>query len=369
MSEAIQQPTIYDVAKLAGVAASTVSRAFSRPGRVSARTAAHVHAVAAELGYRVTPLTGRPSTGRTATVALVVSDVTNPVYFGIIRALETAAEAAGYTVILANARESDEAERAILERTLPIVDGVVIAGSRMADRTIRTMAKHCAFVVLNRVVPGVRSIVPDARPGIGSALEHLRSLGHRAVTYLAGPAGSWADGQRWRSIVDLAPKLDFKVGRVGPFPPTTKGGADAAGEILRQTSTAVLAYNDLLAIGLMKGLTAAGARVPDEFSVVGFDDIFCADLCDPTLTTIAAPLPAMGTQAFAELHRQIEGSPFRTHPVAPLPTRLVIRGSTVDALPPGARKSVEPRDIPDNREATRTPRVDGRFRRPETLDS
>lgn len=335
MSEAVRQPTIYDVARSAGVAASTVSRAFSRPGRVSARTAARVHAVAAELGYRVTPLTGRPSIGRTATVALVVSDVTNPVYFGVIRALETAAATAGYTVLLASARESDEVERAILERTLPTVDGVVVAGSRMPDRTIRTMAKHRAFVVLNRVVPGVRSIVPDARTGIGGALEHLRSLGHRELTYLAGPAGSWADGQRWRTIADLAPKLALKVGRVGPCLPTPQAGAAAAGEVLRQPSTAVLAYNDLLAIGLMKGLTAAGVRVPDEISVVGFDDIFCADLCHPALTTVAAPLPAMGTQAFAELRRQIEGDPFRTHPVAALPTRLVVRDSTVDAHRPG----------------------------------
>ncbi|MEQ0558227.1 LacI family DNA-binding transcriptional regulator [Amycolatopsis sp. NEAU-NG30] len=330
MSEAGQQPTIYDVAKSAGVAASTVSRAFSRPGRVSARTAAHVHAVAAELGYRATPLTGRPPATRTSTVALVVSDVTNPVYFGIVRALETAAAAAGYTVVVASARESDEVERAILDRTLPTVDGVVLAGSRLPDRTIRTLAEHHAFVVLNRLVPGVRSIVPDTRPGIGGALAHLHGLGHRAVTYLAGPAGSWADGQRWRSILDLAPGLDLKAGRVGPCAPTTEGGLRATEEILRQGATAVLAYNDLLAIGLMTGLAEAGVRVPDQVSVVGFDNIFCADLCTPPLTTVAAPLWTMGTRAFAELHLQIEGTARRPRPVAPLPTRLVLRRSTVD---------------------------------------
>lgn len=332
MTEAVRQPTIYDVARSAGVAASTVSRAFSRPGRVSARTAARVHAVATELGYRVTPLTGGPSTGRTATVALVVSDVTNPVYFGIVRGVETAAAGAGYTVVLANTQESEELERTILERTLSTVDGVILASSRMPDRTIRTMAKQRPLVTLNRVVPGVRGVMPDTRTGIGSALDHLRNLGHHTVTYAAGPAESWADGQRWRSVLDLAAKRDLKVNRVGPFPPTTAGGLAATDDVLRQAPTAVLAYNDLLAIGLLTGLAGAGVRVPDDLSVVGFDNIFCTDFCNPPLTTIAAPLHAMGTEAFLELRRHINGAPMRTHPVVSLPTQLVIRQSTSDAV-------------------------------------
>lgn len=328
MTDAVQQPTIYDVAKLAGVAASTVSRTFSRPGRVSTKTAARVHAIAAELGYRAVPLTGDPATGRTATVALVVSDMANPVYFGIIRGIENAATAAGYTVLLAGTQESEELERTILERTLHTVDGVVLASSRLPDRTILTLAKQRPMVVLNRIVPGMRCVVPATRAGIDSALEHLRNLGHRAVTYVAGPEESWADGQRWRSILDLAPKRDLKVGRIGPFEPTTVGGQTAAAELARQAPTAILAYNDLLAIGLMSGLIEAGARVPEEFSVVGFDNIFCADFCNPPLTTVATPLQEMGTEAFLELRRQMHGEPMRAHPVASLPTRLVVRRST-----------------------------------------
>jgi DNA-binding LacI/PurR family transcriptional regulator len=331
MSEApVRQPTIYDVASSAGVAASTVSRAFSRPGRVSARTAARVREVAAELGYRVTPLTGGPAAGRTATVALIVSDVTNPVYFGLARGVEAAAATFGYTVVLASTQESEELERTILERTLSTVDGVVLASSRLPDRTIRTMAKERALVVLNRVVPGVRCIVPDASAGIREAVDHLGGHGHRAVTYLAGPASSWADGQRWRSLADLAAKCGLKVNRIGPFEPTTAGGLAATAEVLRRAPTAVLAYNDLLAIGLLAGLAAAGVRVPDELSVVGFDDIFCAEFCSPPLTTVAAPLREMGAEAFLELHRQMQGMPMRPHPVASVPTRLVVRRSTAN---------------------------------------
>jgi LacI family transcriptional regulator len=329
MSEAAQQPTIYDVARSAGVAASTVSRAFSRPGRVSARTAAHVQAVAAELGYRTTPLTGGQLTVRTATVALVTSNVTSPAHAGVIRGVETAATAAGYTVMLASTQRSEELERTALERMLPAVDGVMMVGSRLSDRAIRTLAKQRAVVVLNRVVPGVRGIVADTRIGIASALDHLRGLGHRAVTYLAGPENSWADGQRWQAMSDLASKRDLKVGRIGPCPPTTQGGQAAANEVLRQTSTAVLAYNDLLAMGLITGLADAGTRVPEEFSVVGFDDVLRTGFRGPRLTTVAAPQHAMGAKAFGELHRQIQGLPPRAQPVVSLPTRLLIRDSTV----------------------------------------
>jgi DNA-binding LacI/PurR family transcriptional regulator len=120
------------------------------------------------------------------------------------------------------------------------------------------------------------------------------------------------------------------VNRIGPFQPTTAGGLAATAEVLRRAPTAVFAYNDLLAIGLLAGLAAAGVRVPDELSVVGFDDIFCAEFCSPPLTTVAAPLREMGAEAFLELHRQMQGMPMRPHPVVSVPTRLVVRRSTAN---------------------------------------
>ncbi|NKQ52679.1 LacI family transcriptional regulator [Amycolatopsis sp. K13G38] len=328
MSETTRPPTIYDVAKAAGVAPSTVSRAFSRPGRVSAATAARVHAVAAELGYRVNPIARALQNGRTATVALVVSDVTNPVYFGIIRGVEAAAADAGYTMLLADAQESEELERTALERALSTVEGVVLAGSRMSDRAIRAVAERRPVVVLNRIVPGSRCVVPDTAAGVAAALDHLWDRGHRTVTYLAGPAASWADGKRWRSVLDSGPKLGLKVNRIGPCVPTMAGGVAAAREVLRQGPTAVLAYNDLLAIGLMRGLAEGGCRVPEQVSVVGFDNVFGADWCTPPLTTVATPLRAMGTEAFRELHRQIRGEKMRSRAVVSLAAQLVVREST-----------------------------------------
>ncbi|MBC7302352.1 MAG: LacI family DNA-binding transcriptional regulator [Nocardia sp.] len=338
MTEAARPPTIYDVALAAGVASSTVSRAFSRPGRVSAQTAARIHAVAAELGYRANPLARALQNGRTSTIALVVSDVTNPVFFGIIRGVEAAAAGAGYAMLLADTQESETLERTLLDRLLQGVDGVVLASSRLSDRTILTVATQRPVVVLNRIVPGTRCVVPDTESGVQAALRHLAELGHRSVTYLAGPTASWADGTRWRSMLDSAAEFGLKANRIGPFVPTMAAGLAAAEEVRRRAPTAVLAYNDLLAIGLTRGLGQAGVRVPEQMSVIGFDNVFGSDFCTPPLTTVAAPLRAMGTAAFRELNRAIRGEPMHSHSIVSLTAQLVVRGSTG----PRKRKSTSP---------------------------
>ncbi|MGW0246163.1 LacI family DNA-binding transcriptional regulator [Nocardia goodfellowii] len=338
MSDVVRAPTIYDVATAAGVAPSTVSRAFSRPGRVSADTAARIHAVAADLGYRVNPLARALQNGKTSTVALFVSDVTNPVFFAIIRGVEAAAAGAGYSMVLADTQESESLERTLLDRILPGVDGVVLASSRMSDRAIRTAASQRPTVVLNRIVSGTRSVIPDTASGVDAALRHLAELGHRSVTYLAGPEASWADGMRWRSVADIAGGLGIKVARIGPFTPTMAGGIAAAPEVIHLRPSAVVAYNDLLAIGLIRGLHQSGVTVPDQVSVVGFDNVYGSDFCTPPLTTVAAPLRAMGTAAFRELERAMRREPLSSHSIISLTAQLVVRGSTG----PRKRKSTSP---------------------------
>ena len=138
---------------------------------------------------------------------------------------------AGCTILLADAQESDRLERASLERVLPVVDGVVLGGSRMSDSAIRMIAKQKPVVVLNRAVVDVPSVVPDNAGGIRLAVEHLSRLGHDAVTYVAGPEASWADGMRWRSLQDAAADLHLRVRRIGPFTPDVPGGMRAAEEV------------------------------------------------------------------------------------------------------------------------------------------
>src|SRR3954454_14945114 len=224
----VRAVTIYDVAKAAGVAPSTVSRAFSRPGRVSAGTAERIRTVADDLGYRTNPLARALSTARTQLIALMVSDVGNPFYAEVIRGAQTAASAGGCTILLADAQESGRRERAALERLLPTVDGVVLAGTRMSDSAIRMIAKHKPVIVLNRAVVDVPSVVTDNARGARLAVEHLAGLGHESLAYAAGPEASWADAKRWQSVRDVAWQLDLRVRLRGPSSRDLPGGIYAA---------------------------------------------------------------------------------------------------------------------------------------------
>lgn len=321
-------PTIYDVAERAGVAASTVSRAFARPGRVNSLTAERIRTAAVALGYRTHSLAPAASTGRTSILAISVSDVTNPFYADIIRGAQTAAAEAGFTLMLLDGQESYVLEREAVERAMSGIEGLVLASSRMSDTAIRTTAKQKPVVVLNRFVAEVPSLVTDNAGGVRQALEHLARQQHRSVTYLAGPEASWADGDRWRALRTMAAGLQIATRRIGPFPPTVKGGEAAAQPLQRHASTAVLAYNDQIAIGVIRSLTAAGFRVPADFSVIGFDDIFASSLVTPALTTIAAPLRQMGQVAVRNVLAIINGATPTASEALVVPTRLIRREST-----------------------------------------
>lgn len=321
-------PTIYDVARSAGVAVSTVSRAFSRPGRVNAETAARIRKIAADMGYRTNPLARALLTGRTSVIALSIADITNPYYFGIIRGAQAAAIDAGYTMLLANAQESDRLEREALDRSIGMVDGMVLTSTRMSDTAIRKTAKLRPLIVLNRVVAGLPSVVTDHRHGMREAVAHLVELGHTRMTYVAGPEAAWADSVRWQALREIAAERELRVHRIGPHPPTVAGGIAAADEFRGQPTGAVIAYNDMVALGFMQGLAALGVKVPADVNVIGFDNIFGTELVSPGLTTVSAPLHTLGATAVRQLLAVIGGGQPATGEPVMLPTRLVVRGST-----------------------------------------
>jgi len=250
-----------------------------------------------------------------------------------MQSIQSAARAAGVATAMFDAQESGQIERDLLNRLLPIADGVVVSGSRVSDRALRTVAEKMPVVVLNRPVPGLCCLVPDITVGVRATLAHLRQLGHHMITYVGGPAAAWSDGNRWRTILDTAAELGMKVNRIGPYPPTVVGGTSAARKILHYPPTAVLTFNDLLAMGVIRGLDAAGVGVPRDMSVVGVGDIFGADFHVPPLTTVAMPLRAVGAAAFAELSRLMRGAPPSRNPASGLDAQLVIRGSTGACIP------------------------------------
>jgi DNA-binding LacI/PurR family transcriptional regulator len=325
-----RRPTIYDVAREAGVATSTVSRAYGRPGRVNTETAQLVFQAAERIGYRAKPRVapGRPGERtRHEAIQLVIADVTNPFYGEIIKGAYEAAREAGYHLILSHTNESPEVERQTIERELQQVDGIVIASSRMTDSGLRMMAKQTSMVLLNRIIPEASCVVTDNDRGIHRAVEHLGALGHERIVYVAGPEASWSDGTRWRAMREAAAEFEVEARRIGPNEPTVLAGLNAARRVARLDYTAVLAYNDQLAIGVMKGLRKLGVGVPDQVSVVGFDNIMVDELVEPALTTVASPLYRMGLTGVRNCIAMAQGALPTGTPLV-LPVRLIVRQST-----------------------------------------
>ncbi|MCC5033078.1 LacI family transcriptional regulator [Streptomyces sp. WAC 00631] len=317
------------MAREAGVAASTVSRALSTPGRVSATTREHILETAERLGYRTNPLARALPSGRTDTVALCVSDITNPHFFGIIRGAEQQTRAAGCTLIVGDAEESPDLEVRHVQRLGPSVDGFVIAASRMPDDRIRDLAANHRLTLVNRQVDGVNSTIIDHEDGTRQIVEHLSSLGHTSVVYLAGPRQSWLAAQRWRVVEAAARELAMSAARLGPFPPAVLGGAAAADAALASGATAAIAHNDLLAIGMLRRLAERRVRVPEDISVVGYDDIFGADFCSPPLTTLGGSFTEAGRLA-VDLLLGMRDAAWRSETASQvvLPSHLIVREST-----------------------------------------
>jgi LacI family transcriptional regulator len=288
-----------------------------------------VFLAAESLGYRWDRLHGQPAGERAVhhAIGLVIADVTNPFYGNIIKGAYEAAREAGLQLVLSHTNESPEVERETIERELGQVDGLVIASSRMTDSALRMMAKQKPVVLLNRIIPEVNCVVSDNERGVRRAAQYLRTLGHDRIHYVAGPETSWSDGVRWRALREAAGELAMDVRRVGPNEPTVLAGIAAARQVARLDATAVLAYNDQLAIGVMKGLRKLTVAVPGDVSVMGIDNIIFDELVEPTLTTIAAPLYRMGFSGVQNCVAVAAGARTSGRPLV-LPVRLVVRQST-----------------------------------------
>ncbi|MDO9377653.1 MAG: LacI family DNA-binding transcriptional regulator [Nocardioidaceae bacterium] len=323
-----RRATITDVARAAGVATSTVSRAFTRPGRVNHRTRAHVLEVAESLGYAPNPTAQALESGRSNTVALVVPDITNPYFAGVIKGAEQAVSQAGLTLVLGDSQESAAQEERLVRRLGPAVDGFVLSASRLPDEVLRRAAELNPLVLVNRASPGVPCVVADYDHGTRQIVDHLAALGHRSFVFLGGPAESWSGARRWAGLQAAAADAGLDAGRFGPFAPDRTAGAAAADAVLASGATAVVAHNDMLAIGVLSRLAERGVDVPGEISVVGFDDVFGADFCHPPLTTLAERTRDAGARAIESLLALPPDRAGRDFQARVLPTQLVVRRST-----------------------------------------
>lgn len=333
--------TIHDVARLAGVHPSTVSRALSRTDLpVRPETRRKVLAAARRLEYRPSPLARGLRLQRTKTLGMLVPDITNPFFPPIIRGAEEAARERGYELVLSNTDDSPDRERASLglmrERQ---ADGLLIATSRMADATVTGVRRdRLPFVLVNRGsrVAADHSVEVDNERAAETVVAHLASLGHRRIAHIAGPLSTTTGAERaagYRAAM-TAHGLGAHVLVVEASAYSEDAGRDAAGKVLGADVTAIFAANDLIAIGVLLALREVGRRVPRDVSLVGVNDIPLAGLLDPPLTTIRVPQREMGGIAARMLIALLEGEPVtRRHVV--LETSLVVRGSTAAPAGPG----------------------------------
>jgi LacI family transcriptional regulator len=318
--------TIRDVASASGVHISTVSRTFSAPHLVNAETRSRVQACADQLGYRPNRAARALITGRTYNIGLIVADIANPFFPPLIKAAESQARRHDHHIFIADTNEDAVVEEELVRALAKQVDGVLLCSPRMSNSLIEQLSREVPLVVVNRRIGGLPAVVMDVAQGARLALDHLTGLGHRSIALVTGPRGSWTSREIRRSVQSAARAGGHQLVVIGPNQPTEDGGLALAEQIQRAGVTAVLAYNDLMAIGLMEGLDALGLRVPEDVSVTGIDDITLSRLTRPRLTTVATPTAAAGRAAVDML--LAHGDDRRTTAQATLQTELVIRDST-----------------------------------------
>ncbi len=325
---------IHDVAQRAGVSVATVSRSYTAPDAVREPTRARVLEAAAALGYQPNRAARGLITGRTGNVGVIVPDLGNPYFQGVLKGAQARAREADYAVFVADGQESAAEEEALIGAMSKQVDGILLCSSRLAPETLATLEPAPAVALLNRRVNGLSTVTVDSADGMRQAMAHLAALGHERCAFLSGPQRSWSNQQRLRGLRAAARAAGAEIVTIGPVAPQFQGGVDAAEPVLASGVTAVLAYNDLVAAGILSRLAQLGVEVPGELSIVGFDDIPLAAMLTPALTTVAAPTAHAGAAAVDALLSRLE-SPDGAPRVQQLPAALVVRGSTA---PPGARQ-------------------------------
>ncbi|BCW45142.1 LacI family DNA-binding transcriptional regulator [Arthrobacter sp. StoSoilB5] len=318
--------TIYDVARQAGVNPSTVSRALNNPERVNSQTRSLIEATAVELNFQLNHAAKVLQTGSTKTLGLIVSDVTNPTFFGILREAGKAAAQRDYTVVFVNAAESATTELASANRVISAVDGLILTSPRMNESDIQTLARTTQIVVINREVSGISCVIPDPDRGVSQAVRFLAGIGHKKVLFVAGPEQSWMSARRWNAISAACEWCHLTAERIESAAPTVDGGRRVARTVKASGATAVITHNDLLAIGLMHELQVAGVAIPEALSIIGFDDIFGADFTTPSLTSIRSPLGQCGSLSAGLILDSLSGS-VKDPQTLLVDTELVIRGS------------------------------------------
>ena len=336
MTENSTNVTIKDVARLSGVSPMTVSRVINQSLRVSPVTRSRVEQAIAELGYVPSSLARGLSRQKTGTIALIVPDVANPFFTLIVRGAEDVARRAGYRVLLCDTRFDLTLEAEVIEEMIAHrVEGIVIAPVSDASRSqLKRLARFgVPYVSIDRTIPGVECdvVLGDSTAGARSLVEHLIALGHRRIGMIVEDENVSTARERRAGYVDALVHAGIEVdpALVVHASADPQGGAVGMAKLLQlaERPTGVFTVNNLVALGAIEAVRAAGLEVPDDVALVCYDDIEYASRLYPFLTVMLQPAETFGTLGTQLLFERLEGrQPDRTRKVV-LPADFVVRES------------------------------------------
>lgn len=335
----LKPASIKDVARLAGVSHSTVSRALRNSSRVSNETIEKIRRIAAESGYRASAVGRSLATRRTNTIGVVVTTITDAFAAEVVSGIEEAAALRDYSIFLANSGADPDREMRVVhtleERR---VDGIVVTASRVGALYVPMLSKmRVPIVLLNNQHPSefAHSVMIANSEASAAATQHLIDLGHRRIAYIGDRNGRQSDTERfagYRHALDAA-DLSFEPELVFHGDGNPEGGMEGVARLmaLANPPTAIFCYDDMTAIGALRRIRMLGMRVPEDVSLIGFDDLPIVRYSDPPLTTVRQPMPQMGRQAMETLLDILAGST-ANHNIK-VPGELIVREST--AAPKG----------------------------------
>ena len=296
--------TTQDIADAAGVSKATVSYVLNGSGSVSEKTKERILQLAAELGYQENKLAKATRTGKTHTIGLVLPDLCNPFFPELAQAVVESAAQLGYTVLLVDARNDIEEEAAGINRLQAYsIEGLIWCP--IADDSVARVSLNCPVVMIDRPIEGYDSVYADSFKGGQLQAQLLLEHGHRRVGLLSGPSRTPSANMRRQGFLqslagDIELVWEYELEYSIEIPDQVKE------QVLNGDVTCVVTANDTLAVGLLRHLHKAGVRVPEDISIIGFDDIDWADLVYPALTSVKIPIRSMGAQAFNVLFSKIE---------------------------------------------------------------
>jgi len=332
--------TIKDVARLADVSTATVSHVINDTRYVSDELRARVLDAMEVLNYRPNVLAQGLRRGETHTIGLVVPDNANPFFAEVARVVEDVGFDRGYSVILCNTGDDLERERAYIDVLIAKqVDGIIfIAAGDHHKHLAELTDANVPLVLADRDVAqsGVDVVLVDNELGGHRATEHLLDLGHRRIGCIAGPSEATPSADRVKGYARALREAGVPVQQslIEPGDFRYEGGEEAAARLLSLDSlpSAVFACNDLMAIGALRAIRRAGLRVPEDISVVGFDDIVLASAVSPALTTVAQPVEQLAKISTELLLSRIEGESPSDLARIVLDTELVVRNSSASPI-------------------------------------